>query len=130
MSITLDYKGKLVLVTGGGRGIGLAITTALAKGTAKTSPPCSERYVFELKVKRRSLAGADVAISYTSKDATLVASQLSDAHRVKVTAFQCEVTKSDQVDRLLEDVEKMYGKKVDIGVANAGQCFMVPTLLV
>lgn len=44
--ITLDFTGKLVLVTGGGRGIGLSIYKALAE------------------------AGADAAISYTSKDAT------------------------------------------------------------
>lgn len=35
MPITVDFTGKLVLVTGGGRGIGLAIATALAKGTPK-----------------------------------------------------------------------------------------------
>jgi len=34
MPITIDFKGKLVLVTGGGRGIGLAITIALAQGGA------------------------------------------------------------------------------------------------
>jgi hypothetical protein len=32
MPITLDFTGKLVLVTGGGRGIGAAISKALAKG--------------------------------------------------------------------------------------------------
>lgn len=33
MPITIDYSGKLVLITGGGRGIGHAIAKALAKGT-------------------------------------------------------------------------------------------------
>lgn len=34
MTITVDYAGKLVLITGGGRGIGLAISTAMAKGVS------------------------------------------------------------------------------------------------
>lgn len=33
-SSPLVFKGKIVFVTGGGRGIGLAITKALAKGMA------------------------------------------------------------------------------------------------
>lgn len=97
MPITLDFTGKLVLVTGGGRGIGLAISKALAE------------------------AGADVAISYTSKDATPVAKELSDKHGTKVRAFKCEITKSSEVDALVEEVKKEYGKDVDIGVANAGK---------
>lgn len=32
MPLTLDFTNKLVLVTGGGRGIGWAITNSLAKG--------------------------------------------------------------------------------------------------
>jgi len=97
MPITLDYSGKLVVITGGGRGIGLAITTALAKG------------------------GADVAITYTSADASEVAAKLSKEHGVTVRAYKCEVTSSAQVDAMLAAVEKDFGKKADIGVANAGE---------
>jgi sorbose reductase len=32
MPLSIDFSGKLVLITGGGRGIGLAITEALAEG--------------------------------------------------------------------------------------------------
>ncbi|WVQ91974.1 hypothetical protein IAS59_005782 [Cryptococcus gattii] len=73
MPITLDFTCKLVLVTGGGRGIGLAISKALAE------------------------AGAD-----------------------KIRAFKCEVTKSNEVDALVEQVRKEYNREIDIGVANAG----------
>lgn len=96
MPITLDFTGKLMLVTGGGRGIGLAISKALAE------------------------AGADVAISYTSKDATPVAKELSDKYGKKIRAFKCEVTKSNEVDALVEQVRKEYNREIDICVANAG----------
>lgn len=32
MPLSIDFTGKLVLITGGGRGIGLAITNAIAEG--------------------------------------------------------------------------------------------------
>jgi len=32
MPLSIDFAGKLVLITGGGRGIGLAITEAIAEG--------------------------------------------------------------------------------------------------
>ncbi|WVQ74147.1 hypothetical protein IAR50_003739 [Cryptococcus sp. DSM 104548] len=96
MPLTIDFSNKLVLVTGGGRGIGLAITTALAQ------------------------AGADLAITYTSTDASPIAEKLSKEYGVQVKAFKCEVTKSEEVDKVVEDVEKAFGKEVDIGVANAG----------
>ncbi|ODN73132.1 hypothetical protein L202_07698 [Cryptococcus amylolentus CBS 6039] len=96
MPLTIDFRNKLVLITGGGRGIGLAISTALAQ------------------------AGADLAITYTSTDASPVADKLSNEYGVTVKAFKCEVTKSKEVDRVVEEVGKVFGKEVDIGVANAG----------
>jgi len=64
-----------------------------------------------------------VAISYTSKDPTVLATELSKEYNVKVTAYRCEASSSGNVNRMVEDVEKAYGKKVDIGVANAGEYF-------
>ncbi|KAH8084210.1 hypothetical protein HD553DRAFT_43800 [Filobasidium floriforme] len=96
MPLSIDFSGKLVLITGGGRGIGLAITEALAE------------------------AGADIAITYTSTDATPVASQLSSKHGVTVKAFKCNVDSSAEIDKLVGDVQEAFGREVDIGVNNAG----------
>lgn len=65
-------------------------------------------------------AGADVAITYTSKDATPVAEELSKKHGVRVRAYKCEVSQSSDVDKAVEQVQKDWGKQIDIGVANAG----------
>ncbi|RSH82863.1 hypothetical protein EHS25_005853 [Saitozyma podzolica] len=96
MPITLDFTGKLVLVTGGGRGIGAAISKALAKG------------------------GADIAITYTSVDASPYAAQLTSDHGITAKSFRCEVSSSAEVDAMLAEVEAAFGRKVDIGIANAG----------
>ena len=61
-----------------------------------------------------------MAISYTSRDASSVAADLSKTYGVKVKAYECEVTRSAEVNSMVEAVETDYGKKVDIGVANAG----------
>lgn len=71
--------------------------------------------------------GADVALSYTSKDASEVAADLSNTYGTKVRAYRCEVKSSEDVNKLVEDVERDYGKKVDIGVANAGKPLCCPT---
>lgn len=96
MPLSIDFTGKLVLVTGGGRGIGLAITEAIAE------------------------AGADVAITYTSTDATEKAESISKKFNVKVKAFKCNVNSSKEIDATVEEVQKVYGKEIDIGINNAG----------
>lgn len=96
MPITIDFAHKLVLLTGGGRGIGLGIAKALAE------------------------SGADLAITYTSKDCSDVAASLAKEHGVRVEAFKCDVSKSDDVDRCVDEVTKAFGRQVDIGLANAG----------
>lgn len=65
--------------------------------------------------------GADLAITYTSQDCTTLASDLSKEFKVQIKAFKCDVSKSAEVDQLVEDVERVFEKKVDIGVANAGE---------
>ncbi|KAI5454154.1 hypothetical protein NCC49_004220 [Naganishia albida] len=94
--ISLDFKDKLVLVTGGGRGIGLEITRAIAE------------------------AGADLAITYTSKDCSALAEALAKDFSVKVKAYKCDTADSEQVNQCIEDIQRDFGKQTDIAICNAG----------
>lgn len=96
MTITLDYSAKLILITGGGRGIGYAIARALAS------------------------AGGTLAITYTHTDASDIAKALCEEFGVVAKAFKCEASDSKDTDRMVQDVEACFGKKVDIAIANAG----------
>lgn len=66
-------------------------------------------------------AVADVAISYTSKDATSVAKESYDKHGGKSRAFKCEITNIIEVDALFLRVKKEYGRGADIHVAITGE---------
>src|SRR5690349_13056256 len=88
--------GKRALVTGGARGLGLVMATALAE------------------------AGADVAISGRSLDTCQQAADgIATATGRKAKGFQADVVKLTDVERLAEEVEASIGP-VDILVNNAG----------
>ncbi len=89
-------EGRRALVTGGSRGIGAGIATALAKD------------------------GADVALTYRrGRDAALeLASALSE-NGVRTTALSCDVTDPDQIARTLAQVDEELGG-IDTVVVNAG----------
>ncbi len=93
-SFRLD--GKIALVTGGARGLGRTMATALAE------------------------AGADVAISGRSVEACQEAADgIASATGRRARAFAADVTKLADVERLAEEVEAGLGP-VDILVNNAG----------
>ncbi len=81
---------RSVLVTGGNRGIGLAIALAFAE------------------------AGDKVAITSRSGE---VPEQLA---KFDVLAVRCDITDSAQVDAALTEVEAAHGGAVEVLVANAG----------
>jgi 3-oxoacyl-[acyl-carrier protein] reductase len=89
----ISLKDKIILVTGGSRGIGKAIVKMLGE------------------------AGATVAIHYRSskEDAESMAAQLGHSSR----AFQADLGKPDDVSRLTQEVLATYGR-VDVLVNNAG----------
>ncbi|WVQ96748.1 hypothetical protein IAU59_003855 [Kwoniella sp. CBS 9459] len=93
--ISIDLKGKVVLVTGGGRGIGLAITRSFAE------------------------AGATLAITYTSTDPSSTAKDISREFNVPVHVYHCDAEDSKRTDEMIEQISKDVGE-IDIVVANAG----------
>ncbi len=96
-------KGKTVIVTGGGSGLGKAMS----------------KYFLEL--------GADVAI--TSRDLeklTITATELSEATGSQCMPVQCDVRHYDQVENMLAEILKQFGK-VDVLLNNAAGNFISPT---
>ena len=93
-SFRLD--GKVALVTGGARGLGLTMATALAE------------------------AGADVALSGRSLGpAEEAASALAKATGRRAKAFAADVTSATDVERLAASVESALGP-IDVLINNAG----------
>lgn len=90
-----DLEGKIALVTGGGRGIGRAVSLRLAE------------------------RGANVVIAYLRKrGAAEEACREIEDHGTKATAVRANVGEEDDIDRLFGSVEEMYGR-LDVFVSNA-----------
>lgn len=97
----LDHR--VAVVTGGARGIGLAITTALAE------------------------AGATVVIAELDPDSGERSERELKARGLKVEYRPLDVTQSAQADALAKTLREEYGR-VDILVNNAGICRNTPAL--
>ncbi len=92
-----SIKGRIALITGGSRGLGLEIAKALAS------------------------AGADVALGYHShrQEAEAFAETIASTYGVRAIAAGGDVSKSAEVDSMVAAVDKQLG---DIGILvnNAG----------
>lgn len=64
-----------------------------------------------------------MAITYTSKDCSDLAQDLSQEFSVTVKAFKCDTANSKEVDQSVQDIRKDFGKDVDIAICNAGETF-------
>ena len=87
---------KVVLVTGGARGIGRAIVIELAKD------------------------GYDIVINYltSQKEALKLAEEIKATYGVRCLTYKCDVSNEEEVDLMISDVEKKWGG-VDILINNA-----------
>jgi len=98
-----DLKGKVALVTGGGRGLGKFIATGLAE------------------------AGADLALaSRKIQNCQKVAEDLRKLG-VRASAFPCDVAKVEDLENLVQATLNTYGR-IDILVNNSGMTWGAPTL--
>jgi NAD(P)-dependent dehydrogenase (short-subunit alcohol dehydrogenase family) len=94
MSAAISLKGKVALVTGGGRGIGKAITKKFAEAGA--SVVIASRKMENLKATADELAGLPG----------------------KIVPMECHVGRGDQLVSLVQSIEKQLGP-VDILVNNS-----------
>lgn len=90
-----DLRGRVVVITGGSRGLGLALARELAKRDARLAI-CS-RSLTQLESARQELAAAGA----------------------EVLALACDVTDRSEVQRLIDTVINHYGK-IDVLINNAG----------
>lgn len=90
-----DMDGKVVLVTGGSRGIGRAISLSFAE------------------------RGANVVIAYLRKRAAAeeTCSEIA-SHGVKAVPIRCDVGDEAQLDGLFDEVDETFGR-IDVLVSNA-----------
>ncbi|KAJ5081539.1 hypothetical protein NUU61_009803 [Penicillium alfredii] len=93
-----DLTGKVVAITGGGRGIGLAVATAYTE------------------------AGAKIAILYrTTASTPKTAEELASKYQTEARAYQADVTIPEEISAAIDQVVKDFGK-LEVVVANAGVC--------
>ena len=99
---TFDVTGKVVFITGAGRGIGKGIARVLAE------------------------AGADVAInSLTPRYVEGLAADIADTSGRKVVPVIADVTKTDDVQRAIDLVMKTFGH-IDVLINNLGDAIRKP----
>lgn len=89
--------GKVVLITGGAKGIGRAIALELAKN----------QY--------------DIVINYltSNQEAECLKEHIIQQYRVRCLALKADVSKEDQVEKMIQEIDERLGG-VDILINNAG----------
>jgi NAD(P)-dependent dehydrogenase (short-subunit alcohol dehydrogenase family) len=104
MGVSIDLSGRVALVTGGGRGIGLAVASLLAQ------------------------AGASVAIASRKKEVLEAAAREIAGRGGRVAPIPCHIGRPDEIQKLVEQVHRELGP-VDLLVNNAATNIQTGPLL-
>lgn len=97
----IDLRGRVVLITGGGHGLGLAISKEFAR------------------------RGANLAICGRDGEVLTQAQEELREFGVDVLAVPTDAAEPQQVDALVQRVLEHFGQ-IDVLVNNAGECFVGP----
>lgn len=100
----LQLKGKVVLITGGSRGLGLVLARQLAK------------------------QGANVVICARVQEELDKAVEQIQHLGGKITAFQCDVADRAAVEKMIDEISAKHGK-IDVLINNAGIIQVGPATL-
>lgn len=107
-----DLTGKVAVVTGGARGIGLEVTRGLAEAGANVR--------MLVLGDTDCLTHMQVAVIYnSSQTADATAAKIASANNVRAAAYQADVTNQTQIENVIQQISKDFGK-LDILVANSG----------
>ncbi|KAL3454277.1 hypothetical protein BJX65DRAFT_263094 [Aspergillus insuetus] len=97
-----DLSGKVAVVTGGARGIGLEVSRGLAE------------------------AGANVALIYnSSSNADSLAAEIASANNITARAYKANVASQAEIESTIQRIKADFGK-LDIIVVNSGITETVP----
>ncbi|HEX8423170.1 MAG TPA: SDR family NAD(P)-dependent oxidoreductase [Pyrinomonadaceae bacterium] len=101
----MELKGKIALITGGGRGIGRAIAFAFARAGACV-----------------------VVVARTAGEVERVASEIGDECGVQTMHATCDVSNASDVERVVSQVAETFGRGCDVLVNNAGIAESAPVV--
>ncbi len=91
-----DLEGKIAIVTGGARGLGLNMAMALAE------------------------AGSNIVICSRKLERCQEAAHKIESLGVKALAFRCDLNSEEEIDQVVRETIKVFGK-IDILVNNSGR---------